>query len=192
MDQTRMRRLLRPVSGLAGSLRIVEANLHDRTHADAIVQLLTSYAREPMGMSDDLPPDVRARVIPGLRAHPTSLVYLAFFGREAVAIAVCFRSFSTFSATPVLNVHDLAVRPGFRGRRIAHELLRHVEDRARAFGCSKLTLEMREDNDSARRLYRRAGFVGDEPTETRPRTLFLEKPLVAPPRLAVSRQIPER
>jgi len=40
---------------------------------------------------------------------------------------VCFRGFSTFAAAPLINVHDLAVVPGFRGQGIGRRLLEAVE-----------------------------------------------------------------
>ncbi|MBM4269267.1 MAG: GNAT family N-acetyltransferase [Deltaproteobacteria bacterium] len=166
---------------MATDLEIVEASLDDPTHTTAIVRLLDAYAREPMGIGRSLSDDVKANLIPGLRAQPNTLIFLAFIGREPAGVIVCFRGFSTFAARPVLNVHDLAVRPGFRGRRIGLALLRRVEERGLAMGCIKVTLEVREDNESALKLYRRAGFAGDEPQESRPRTLFLEKELPPTP-----------
>ncbi len=95
-----------------------------------------------MGNSQDLPQEVRNRLIPGLQAHPTTLIFLAYRGDEAVGIAVCFRGFSTFVAKPLLNIHDLAVNPDCRGQGIGHLLLDQVEHRAHELGCCKLTLEV--------------------------------------------------
>jgi ribosomal protein S18 acetylase RimI-like enzyme len=55
--------------------------------------------------------------------------------------------------------------------------LERVEARGRELGCCKLTLEVREDNDRAQRLYRKCGF-GDRPGEHgRVRNWFLQKRL---------------
>jgi ribosomal protein S18 acetylase RimI-like enzyme len=51
-------------------------------------------------------------------------------------------------------------------------LIEAVEARARALGCGKVTLEVREDNVSAHRLYQRLGF-GDGGRGAA--TLFLSK-----------------
>jgi ribosomal protein S18 acetylase RimI-like enzyme len=83
--------------------------------------------------------------------------------------------YSTFRARPLLNLHDLAVQPEARERGVGGALLAAVESHARALGCCKVTLEVREDNASARRLYERVGFVDSAPAGARTRTLFLEK-----------------
>jgi ribosomal protein S18 acetylase RimI-like enzyme len=85
--------------------------------------------------------------------------------------------FSTFEARPLVNVHDLAVLPEHRGRGVGRALLAGVEQRARARGCCKLTLEVLDTNETARRLYARFGFQ-DFPLQGDPvPTRFLAKPL---------------
>jgi ribosomal protein S18 acetylase RimI-like enzyme len=156
---------------------IIEADLTAPPHQQAIVHLINSYARDPMGGGCDLPPDVRERLIPGLRQHPTTLVFLAMDHETPVGIAVCFLGFSTFAARPLINIHDLAVLPGYRGMGVGRRLLEDVEAKGRALGCAKLTLEVRADNDRAQRLYRRVGF-GDAPTgDGTVRNWFLQKSL---------------
>ena len=145
-------------------LTVIEADLDAPQHQEAIVYLINAYARDPMGDGRDLPAAVRERMIPGLRQHPTTLVFLAFDGQEPVGIAVCFRGFSTFAARPLLNIHDLAVMPAYRGRGVGRLLLERIEAKGRELACCKLTLEVREDNHRAQRLYRRSGF-GDTPAE---------------------------
>jgi GNAT superfamily N-acetyltransferase len=104
-------------------------------------------------------------------------VLLAFDGDEPVGIATCFFGFSTFAARPLLNVHDLAVVPARRGDGIGRALLAAAEERARAAGCCKLTLEVQDDNHRARAVYARFGFtdyvLGGEAVPTR----FLTKAL---------------
>ena len=160
----------------AMAIAIRDADFADPRHRDGIVAVLGSYAADPMGGGAPLPADVRARVVAGLESHPTTLVLLALDDAMPVGVAVCFVGFSTFAARPLLNVHDLAVLPEYRGRRIGHALLAAAEERARARGCCKLTLEVLDDNRRARALYDRFGFrdvaVGDS-TLTR----FLTKPL---------------
>jgi ribosomal protein S18 acetylase RimI-like enzyme len=94
-----------------------------------------------------------------------------------VGIAVCFLGFSTFAAQPLINIHDLAVMPGYRGRGIGRQLLERVGAKGRELGCCKLTLEVREDNHRAQRLYQGFGF-GDAPSEVGAvRHWFLQKRL---------------
>ena len=157
-------------------MQIVVADLENPTHASGIVAVLDTYAQDEFGGGRPLPPAVRERIVPGLRACPTSLVLLAMDGARPVGVAVCFFAYSTFGAVPLLNIHDLAVVPAYRGRGIGRALLGAVETQARERGCGKLTLEVIEDNVRARGLYASCGF-GD-PLVGRPvTTRFLTKPL---------------
>src|SRR4029453_5239669 len=102
-------------------ISIIEANLADPWHQEAIVAMINAYARDPMGTGQDLPAEARRRLIPGLQQHPTTLFFLSLEGHKAVGIAVCFRGFSTFAARPLLNIHDLAVLPEYRGRGVGQQ-----------------------------------------------------------------------
>lgn len=140
------------------SVRIVEANLADSEHQDAVIQLLDAYSRDPMGDGKPLAREARKNLIPGLQRHPTTIVFLAFCEEVPVGIAVCFKGFSTFAARPLINIHDFAVLPAHRGKGIGRLMLRAVEDEAIRIGCCKLTLETQENNTRARRVYESAGF----------------------------------
>ena len=160
-------------------LTVVRANLSDPGHADAVLALTDAYAQDPMGNDAALDPAVRARLIDGLKGHPTTLVFLAYVGEAPAGIATCFRGFSTFNARPLINIHDLSVLPALRGMGIGRALLAAVEREARATGCCRVTLEVREDNLRARRTYAAAGFG---PASADARTdaatyFFLSKPL---------------
>jgi GNAT superfamily N-acetyltransferase len=154
------------------NLQIRQADLANPRDANGITTILNSYAVEPVGGGQPIPPDVQERVVPALRDHPTALVLLAFDDDTAVGIAVCFRGLSTFRARPLLNIHDLAVLPPYRGRGIGRALLQAAEEHARLQGCCRLTLEVLESNAGARALYQRFGF--DDSIVSR----FLVKPLV--------------
>ena len=157
------------------SLRVREADFGDERDAKGIIAVLDSYASAPVGGGQPLSPDVRGRLIPMLREHPTSLVLLAFVDEEPVGIAVCFFGLSSFRAQPLLNIHDLAVLPQYHGRGVGQALLTAIEDRARRKGCCKLTLEVLDDNTRARELYRRFGF--EDVVVGKSVTRFLAKPL---------------
>jgi ribosomal protein S18 acetylase RimI-like enzyme len=140
---------------------IIEANLNDPEHQRAIVHLVNQYACDVMGGGKPLSAGVQQALIPALQNHPTTLVFLAYDGVQAVGVAVCFLGFSTFAAQPLINIHDLAVLPEYRGRGIGRRLLQEVEGKARELGCCKLTLEVRVDNLRAKRIYENVGFAGD-------------------------------
>jgi ribosomal protein S18 acetylase RimI-like enzyme len=141
---------------------IIEADLHQPLHQRAVVELIDQYAREPVAGGKGLAPQVRERLIDELRKQSNRLVLLALADETPVGIAVCFQGFSTFHARPLINVHDLAVHPEFRGRGIGRRLLEEVERIARQRGCCRITLEAYAINPRARELYRRLGYQGDD------------------------------
>ena len=149
---------------MAGGISIVEADLTNGEHQRAIVDLLDMYARDGFGNRRALSDEARSGLVAGLADHPTSMVFLAFDDGAPAGIVVCFMGFSTFVAKRLLNIHDVAVRPDRRGRGVGRRLLERVESKARELGCCKLTLEVREDNDRAQRLYRSIGFDGGDLT----------------------------
>lgn len=161
-------------------MEIRRADFNDAADAAAVVQMLDAYARDPRGGGTPLPEAVRQRLVPGLASLPTSCAWLAFEGDAPIGVCVGFVGFSTFNAMPLLNIHDLAVLPASRGRGVAHALLAAAEEHAQALHCCKLTLEVQEDNQPARRLYERFGFRDVRYGNSGP-TRFLGKPLVVSP-----------
>jgi len=158
-------------------VEIVEADLNRTDHQHAVVELIDAYAVDPMGNGKPLSAEVRRALIPGLQQHPTTVIFLAYQGGEAIGIAVCFSGFSTFAARPLINIHDLAVLPSHRGQGIGRRLLEEVERKARDMGCCKLTLEVQENNHRARRAYEAVGFAQAVYEESAGGSLFLSKPL---------------
>lgn len=144
---------------------ILPAELDNPVHQAAILHLIDMYAREPEGGGKPLPAPVRDNLIAGLKAHPTTLVFLAFVEDRPAGIAVCFLGFSTFAAKPLINIHDFAIAPEFRKQGISKDLLAAVEEKARALGCCKLTLEVLENNARAQGVYRAHGFDPGTPGE---------------------------
>lgn len=159
------------------AVEIVEADLNLRKHQQAVVDLLDAYARDPMGNGGPLPNPVKDELIPGLKKHPTTLIFLAYANGEAIGIAVCFLGFSTFAARPLINLHDLAVLPAHRGSGAGRSLLAMVERKARELGCCKVTLEVLENNRRALKVYAAAGFARATYTEEAGGALFFAKKL---------------
>jgi GNAT superfamily N-acetyltransferase len=138
---------------------VIDAELSRPEHQAATLHLLNAYAADPMGDGKPLSEAARRSVISGLRDHPTTLVFLAYHAAEPVGIAICFRGFSTFAARPLINISDYFVFPERRGLGIGRRLLEMVEQRARALGCCRITLEVQENNHDAKRIYAAAGFA---------------------------------
>lgn len=136
-----------------------------------------AYARDPMGNGRDLPDDVQRALVPGLRAHPTTMIFLAFERDRPVGIVTAFLGFSTFAAQPLVNIHDVHVGPEFQRRGVARRLLEAVEAEARRLGCCRLTLEVQENNHGARALYEKLGFSGGRYEPSAGAVLFRQKKL---------------
>ena len=158
-------------------LEIVEADLNRDDHQRSVLELIDAYAMDPMGNGTPLPARVKQTLIPGLREHPTTLIFMALYQGRAIGIAVCFTGFSTFAARPLINIHDFAVLPGNRGRGVGRQLLAAVENKAREMGCCKVTLEVLENNQRALKLYAAAGFARATYTKEAGGALFFAKQL---------------
>src|SRR6266513_3236668 len=139
-------------------IRIVETDLKLSEHQEAVLAMVDAYSRDAMGNAKPLDPDVRARLVPALRKHATTLIFLAFAEERPVGAAVCFIGFSTFAAKPLVNIHDFVVLSDLRGKRVGRRLLKAIEDRGLELGCCKLTLEVMDNNDRALRMYEKVGF----------------------------------
>lgn len=158
---------------------IVEADLQNPVHQQAIVSLINHYAQEPVIGGKPLPERVQTELIAGLQQHPTTEIFLAFLDSQPIGIAVCFRGFSTFAAKPLLNIHDLAVHAEHRGQGVGRALLAAVEAKAQATGCCRITLEVVENNENAQRVYESVGFASNPGKEANGRMFFMEKSLAA-------------
>ena len=158
-------------------IRIMEADLNLSEHQEAVLAMVDAYSRDAMGNGKPLDQDVRTRLIPGLRRHPTTLIFLAFDGVQPIGAAVCFIGFSSFAAKPIINIHDFVVLPTSRGKGFGRRLLEAVEAKARELGCCKLTLEVMDKNHQAVRMYQAAGFERYSLQEEAGAAIFMSKPL---------------
>lgn len=141
------------------ALAVRRANYRAPADRAALVHLLDSYARDPMGGGTPLPDEVKARLCDGLAAQPGAVSFLAWLGSVPVGLLNGFEGYSTFKAQPLLNVHDLAVLPAQRGRGIGQALLGAAQAHAQERGCCKLTLEVLSGNARALRSYAQFGFA---------------------------------
>jgi ribosomal protein S18 acetylase RimI-like enzyme len=144
----------------AAVLDLVIDPVHFRNPDDAaaLVHVLDGYARDPMGGGKPLADDVRARLPAGLAGVPGAFAFLARLGNYPVGVAVCFMSYSTFAAAPLVNIHDVCVLAPHRGHGIASALFKRIEAEARSRGACKITLEVLSGNTNAKRLYKSLGY----------------------------------
>ncbi|WP_237067261.1 GNAT family N-acetyltransferase [Microbulbifer guangxiensis] len=137
---------------------IVIADYADPLHARAIIQLMDEYARDPYGGGEPLSGTCREQLVTKLAAFPGAFSVLAFDGTSALGLVNCFTGFSTFACKPLVNIHDVIVTEGARGRGLCARMLDSVAREAKRRGCCKLTMEVLEKNLPAQRAYRKVGF----------------------------------
>jgi ribosomal protein S18 acetylase RimI-like enzyme len=161
------------------ALRIIRANYAEPDHAQAIVELLDSYACDPMGGGTPLSNETRSTLIAGLAATPSAFSLLAYIDQAPVGLTNCFFGYSTFAAKPLVNIHDMVVLPGHRGFGIARAMFTEIERIAADAGACKITLEVLNGNERAKALYASLGY-GDYALDPEKGTaLFWQKRLAA-------------
>lgn len=157
------------------ALSVVRADYANPVHAQALVLLLNAYASDPAGGGEPLSEYARQHLVPELARRPQAYSVLAFLDGKPVGLVNAIEGFSTFKCRPLVNVHDVAVLPGYRGLRIGERMLELVEAIARERGACKLTLEVLEGNAPAARLYQRIGFAGYELDPAMGQARFMQK-----------------
>jgi len=139
---------------------VIQADYGNPAHAAALVAMLDAYARDAMGGAHALDDDVKRQLPAALAARSHAFSVLAFADGVPVGLVNCFEGFSTFACKPLVNIHDVAVLPEYRGKGIAQDMMARVEQIARERGCCKLTLEVLSDNHGAQQLYAKLGYGG--------------------------------
>ncbi len=156
---------------------IERADYADPRDAADLIALLDAYARDPMGGGEPLSDHARAHCVEGLAATPGAFSLIARRDGEAVALATCFTTFSTFIAAPLVNIHDFAVVRQAREEGIGRALMQAVESEALKRGAAKLTLEVLSGNAPARALYAACGFSDYQLDPTAGQAMFWQKRL---------------
>src|SRR4029078_2232717 len=124
-------------------MTVLLADLELPAHQQAILRLLDMYCRDQFGAAKPLPRETSERLIVGLK-EARGICFLASEETTAgpsefVGLALCAPSFSSFRARPILNIHDIAVAPGHRGKGVGQALLPAVERERRRRPCWRVT-----------------------------------------------------
>jgi GNAT superfamily N-acetyltransferase len=112
-----------------------------------------------MGGGEALPEFTCKNLVSALASRNDCTVILAWDEDLAVGLCNCFECFSTFACKPILNIHDVYVAEGYRGRGIASQMMQKAEQLAHARGCCKLTLEVLTHNKAAKASYTASGYA---------------------------------
>ena len=137
---------------------VEEADFDNPADCGALIEIIDSYARGPGGQNAPLSEEAKANMCRGLAAQANMTVLLASLSGRKVGAAVCIWAFSTFAGKLMFNIHDLAVLPELRGQGVGRALMSDVERRARDADCCKVSLEVFDSNEGAKRLYVSQGF----------------------------------
>ena len=141
-------------------------------HLKALVDLLNKYMADPMGDSPVLNKLQQLRLVDGLANQPSSFVLFELCDGVIAGLATCFINFSTFRVKSYLNIHDIFVLPEYRGIGLARKMMQELISISQKWDYCKMTLEVRDDNTIAQRLYRSMDFE-----ECKPKMLFWTKKL---------------
>lgn len=145
-------------------MEIINCDFKNAEHLYAVGDLLNVYIKDDMGGGEPLSDLQKLRLVDGLNEHPASIVLLAQCEGEFCGLLVAFQNFSTFTVSPMINIHDLIVAPKHRRKGVGRQLLNFVVAIGKQKKCSRITLEVRTDNYSAQHLYKEMGFEEAEPS----------------------------
>lgn len=157
-------------------LEIVLADYSNEQHSSDIVSLLNDYALDPMGGAKALSSFVKENLVNELAKH-NAITVLAYIDNKPAGLINCFQGFSTFKCKPLLNIHDVVVLKQYRRQCICQQMLNKVEELAIEKAYCKLTLEVLEGNEAAKKAYINYGFEAYELDPENGKALFWQKAL---------------
>ena len=131
---------------------------------------MNGYIADEMGGGSLLTTHQQKELIEGLKNHPKAITIWAETNGKPSGFIVAFENFSTFTVRAMLNIHDVFVVPQFRGLGIGRKLMDAIIEISKEKGCSRITLEVRQDNIVAQKLYKSLEFE-----ETNPPMYFWRK-----------------
>ena len=159
------------------NIQIIFANYNDKNHAKAIGNILNEYAKDEMGGNKELSLDIRENIAKKLSTISNSFTVLAYVDNKPAGLITSFENFSTFKCKPLINIHDIMVLKEFRGLGLSQKMLALVEKEAITRDCCRITLEVLDKNEIAKKSYTKFGFVGYELDPQFGKALFWEKEL---------------
>ena len=138
-------------------------NFKNVEHQKTLNFLLNSYMSDPMG---DYPPhdeNQQRQLVEDLGSYPTAFVLFLLYDGKYAGMTTCFVNYSTFKMKPYLYVHDVFVLKEYRGKKLGKALMEQLVSISRERGYCKISLEVRDDNPPAQKLYKNIGFKECEP-----------------------------
>ena len=157
------------------TIKIVTVDYQNQQQVSELINLLDQYAQDPMGGGEALSAQAKQHLPAELAKRSFMFSLIAYVDDKPAGLANCVEGFSTFACKPVVNIHDMAVNPEFRGQGISQALLHAVENIAKEKGSAKVTLEVLSGNKVAMNAYQKFGFNGYELDPAMGKAEFWEK-----------------
>ncbi len=177
LEDTNMLLNLKENNMSKNTLEIVRVDYRDSKQGKDLLDLLNAYALDEMGGSQALAEEVKHNLLKELDNIPNAVSLLLYFQDNAIGLLNAFQGFSTFECKPLINIHDLYIKPAFRGLGYSSRLLQKIEKIAKERGCCKLTLEVLQENKIAQGVYTKNGFSAYQLSEKTAGALFWQKKL---------------
>ena len=144
-------------------IQFVMCDFTNPVHVEHFLELQRAYMTDPMGDVAPHSPEKEETLISKLQAHQEAFQLFAKLGDAYIGLANCFYGFSTFSAKKLINIHDLVVLPDYRDLGVGRKMLEEIARIGRKKDCCKITLEVRQDNERGKHLYKSEGFKDCDP-----------------------------
>ncbi|MDR2086744.1 MAG: GNAT family N-acetyltransferase [Dysgonamonadaceae bacterium] len=144
-------------------IEIIPYDYTQPQHLKGIATLINAYIEDRMGGGTPLSESRQLRLADLLNRHPTTIVLLACCESEVCGLLIAFENISTFTVRPMINIHDIVVLPEYRRKGIGKLLLEAAINTGKEKGCSRITLEVRQDNLPAQQLYKSMDFKETQP-----------------------------
>ena len=146
-------------------IEIIPCDFENPGHCNALASLMNEYITDPMGGGQPYTAEQKEILVNGLKNHSSRIILLAKSDESYIGLMNSFINFATFTLKPFINIHDIIVTRHWRNKGVGRLLLKHIIEEARKRNCSKLTLEVREDNANAIHLYNSLGFLDAVPRQ---------------------------
>lgn len=159
------------------NIQVTLLNLSLPSETQEMILLLEGFSLDMKGAGEPLSQYTKKHLAEELRKRDGCRVFIARVDGKPAGLSICFQGFSTFACRPIMNIHDFLVATKFRGRGISKLLLAEIQSVAVRDGCCKLTLEVLENNEIAKHVYKQFGFAPCELDPNLGRALFYEKSL---------------
>jgi len=144
-------------------VQFIFCDFTNAVHRYKFIELLNHYITDPMGGGEPLDEINAGKLLNELSHHPSCFILFILNQNKIAGLATCFINYSTFKVAPYINIHDLIIHDNFRRKGLARLLLEKIIAIGYERNYCKVTLEVRNDNHKAKKLYQSLDFTDTEP-----------------------------